>query len=124
MLTIFYSRLAQRFLPIRRIFIVGMVLLTIFIFYVLLIDTSKRLELWLVPAALAVLWLLLCYMLTQFFIKVPDFSSNKGSGIKRFFQWKRAAQRLGYRIIALLYTVLTVSLIFLTIRSLKLALWA
>lgn len=122
MLTATYSKLAQKLYPIKLVFIVGIILLVCFIGYMFMFKASEGTNAWLVPAALGILWLLLCYMLTVMFVNFPDFSPLKEANTKRLTRWKLKAQRLAYRIMSVVYTLLSISLIFLTLRSLRLVL--
>lgn len=117
-----YSKIAKALYPLRHLFLIGIALLAAFEVYALIINPSHKTEFWLIPAALGILWLLLCYMLTQLFLNAPDFSNTLRLNLTRFARLKLRLKYLFYQLITLLYSLFTLALIYLSIRSIKLAL--
>jgi len=130
-----YSRIAKILVPANSIIWLAIAMMAVII-VAIFISANVAYEHWLVPCALMVLWLLLLLMLTQLFPNIPDFSvlnSDKNSDGKnahakekrtlgRWQRFKLKIKKFAYRSLAFIFTVLTVGLLFLTYRSLNVAL--
>jgi len=132
-----YARIAKRLVPYKPVFWLAIVIVAVII---VAIFTSANLayEPWLVPSALMALWILLVLMLIQLFPNIPDFSlldigtatntdsKHESTHVKRTLgRWQRfklKMKKFAYQSIAIIFSFLTLALLFLTYRSLNVAL--
>lgn len=118
-----YINLAKKLVPLRAFFIYMILALLGFIVYAFTLAPTAQYDIWLVPAALTILWLLLAYAMIQLFAFAPDLlAPNSSKQTTRLTAISLAFKRKLYQCIAFVYSVCSIALIILTLRSLNLAL--
>lgn len=130
-----YSRIAKILVPVKPIIWLAIAVIAVII-VAIFISANVAYEHWLVPCALLVLWLLLLLMLTQLFPNIPDFSilnpnisghvenaqAKEKRTLGRWQRFKLKIKKFAYHCLAVIFTLLTFSLLFLSYRSLNVAL--
>jgi len=112
----FYCRVAKKLIIFRAYFLLMLVIDFSFVCYALAFTDSAAFELGLFPALLAFLWLLLLQLFCQMFGTAGDLT-NPTQGF--FSKSKRKLKRFMYGGFALLFSLLSVAVLLLSIRSIN-----
>jgi len=113
------GKLSVKLQPLRKLsYILGVIFLSVIIFEFLPVDSQQQ-QLdspYAILSFIACIWLLLFNILISIFDNVPS-ANNKSLGV--FARFKIKLQRTFYHLLALLFIGLTLVIIFLTVRILR-----
>ncbi|WP_286263099.1 hypothetical protein [Thalassotalea atypica] len=112
----FYCRAANRLVAFRAAYILLFVINIGFICYALIFPDSAAFDVGLLPALLTFLWLLLLFLFCQMFGSVGDLTTQSKGLLKKS---KQKLKRFIYGSFALLFSLLSIAVVLLSIRSLN-----